>query len=277
MGSAWHGTTTVYMPGFTLASEGAAAAAGDSARATAWIYKVAAALSMLALVGLAARLGSRPAFSAAFVGWNPLLAVHFAGGGHNDAAMMALVLAGLALAASGRRWLAGAAWAASVGVKWVPLAFLPLRLLADRASGKPVRPFALGFLTAAAAGAALGFWRYGLAWATQTFGPVADNMREQSHYAIPYRLHQLTSIPGGAAAVILAVLFCLAYVWLVREALRGRARLGLAAGFLVVATSWIVPWYAVWAVPLAAAEDDRAAQWLALALSAYLLRQAVPL
>jgi hypothetical protein len=63
----------------------------------------------------------------------------------------------------------------------------------------------------------------------------------------------------------------------VREAWRGRARLGLAAGLLLCAVPYLAPWYAVWAVPLAAAEEDRSAQWLALALSAYLLRQTVPL
>ena len=49
-------------------------------------------------------------FAAAFVGWNPVIAVHFAGGGHNDALMIALVL-GAALAVRGRPQLAGAAWA----------------------------------------------------------------------------------------------------------------------------------------------------------------------
>jgi hypothetical protein len=38
-----------------------------------------------------------------------------------------------------------------------------------------------------------------------------------------------------------------------------------------------VPWYAVWALPVAAAEDDPPAQWLAVAISAYLLRQRVPI
>ena len=74
-----------------------------------------------------------------------------------------------------------------------------------------------------------------------------------------------------------AVLFAGAYVWLLVEAWRGRARLGLCAGLLLLATPWLVPWYAVWAVPLAAVEEDAAARWLALGLSAYLLRDAVPL
>ena len=68
----------------------------------------------------------------------------------------------------------------------------------------------------------------------------------------------------------------LGYAWLALEAHRGRARLGLAAGFLLVATPYLAAWYVVWALPLAAAEDDPPAQWLAVGLSAYLLRQAVP-
>jgi hypothetical protein len=84
-------------------------------------------------------------------------------------------------------------------------------------------------------------------------------------------------LPHGAAVALLAVLFGLAYLWLLREAWRGRARLGLAGGLLVVAAPWLVPWYLVWTVPLAAVEEDRAAQILGLALTAYLLRDAVPL
>ena len=66
---------------------------------------------MLAAALLAARLSRRPALALVLVGWNPAMALDFAGGGHNDAWMAALVVAALALAASGRRQLAGAAWA----------------------------------------------------------------------------------------------------------------------------------------------------------------------
>jgi hypothetical protein len=96
-------------------------------------------------------------------------------------------------------------------------------------------------------------------------------------YAIPNRVAATLEIPKGVAAALFAVAFAAAYAWLLREASRGRARLGLTAGLLLVSTPWLVPWYAVWAVPLAAAEEDAAAHWLALALSAYLLRDAVPL
>src|SRR5204863_4620255 len=108
--------------------------------AAIWTYKVLAGLAMLAITALAVFLvpPGRRAFAAAFVGWNPLLAVHFAGGGHNDAWMMAFVLAALAAAMVGRRQLAGSAWAAAISIKWIPLVFLPLRALEARRTGRRV-------------------------------------------------------------------------------------------------------------------------------------------
>lgn len=274
MGSHWRDTTSVYGPGFTLTSEAHALAVGESPDAAAWTYRALAALAMVALILLAARLSPQPAFAAAFVGWNPLLALHFAGGGHNDAWMMALVLAALALAASGRRTLAGAAWALAIAVKWVPLLFLPLRLLEARRTGRRIDH--RGLAVTAGVIVAIATWRYGFDW-LGAVGPLAGNLvEERAWYAIPSRIASL-GIPEGAVAAVFATGFALAYLWLLREAWRGRARLALTAGLLLVATSWLVPWYAVWAVPLAAVEEDPPARWLALALSAYLLRDAVPL
>ena len=98
-GSAWVDTTSVYGPAFTLASEPLAVVAGDSADAAAWAYKALAAAASLAAALLAGRLARRRAFAIALVGWNPLLAVHLAGGGHNDAWVGALIMAALALSA----------------------------------------------------------------------------------------------------------------------------------------------------------------------------------
>ncbi len=274
MGSYWYDTSSVYGPGFTLASEAHAVAVGESADAASWTYRVLAAAAMVALVLLAARLSARPAFAAAFVGWNPLLAVHFAGGGHNDAWMMAFVLAALALAASGRTALAGVSWALAIAVKWVPLLFLPLRLLEARRTGRRIdhRGLALGLGVIVA----IATWRYGLSW-LGAVGPLASNLAEdRARYAVPMRIASI-GLPEAGVAAVFAVAFVVAYAWLLREAWRGRARLALTAGLLLVCTSWLVPWYAVWAVPLAAVEEDRAARVLALVLSAYLLRDAVPI
>ena len=222
MGAQWRDTTSVYGPGFTLASEAHAVAVGESAgAAAAWVYALAAA-AMVAL-SPGGRLGSRPVFAAAFVGWNPLLALHFAGGGHNDAWMMAFVLAALALAAAGRRQLAGVAWA-SIAVKWLPIVFLPLRALEARATRR--RLGHLGFAVAATVVAAFAFARYGMAW-VEASGRWPTTCATRPATA-SQTLAQL-GLPESVAAT-LAVLFAGAYVWLLVEAWRGRARLGLCAG-----------------------------------------------
>ena len=111
-------------PAFTLGSEVHARIAGDDPGRAAWLYRATAALAVLATAALAASMARRRPFAAAFVGWNPLLALHFGGGGHNDALMMLLVVGALVIAARGSPSLAGLAWAAAIGIKWVAAAFL---------------------------------------------------------------------------------------------------------------------------------------------------------
>jgi len=273
VGGAWRDSTSVYGPLFTLASEPVALTVGSSADAAAWLYKSLAALAMLGIVALTGMLARRRAFAVALVGWNPLLALHFAGGGHNDAWMAALVMAALALAVAGRRHWAGAAWAGAILIKWIALVFLPLRALEARAQGRRVGH--LGFAAAALAVAVVASVQFGWHW-LGAFGPLARNANKETQFALPHRLTAL-GVPHDVALGLFAAAFALAYVWLARQAWRGRARLGLAAGFLLLASPYLVPWYAVWALPLAASEDDPPAQWLAVAISVYLLRQRVPI
>ena len=270
MGAAWRDRTTVYGPGFTLASEPLALAAGSSPDAAAWQYKALAALAAVASVLLAARLARRRALAAAFVGWNPVLAVHLAGGGHNDAWVGALVLSALALA-PGRRQAAGAAWALAVAVKWVPLAFLLLVALERRAR----RPGVTGLAVAAFALAGLATWRYGTAW-LDVGGPLAENAARETSYALPRRLEEL-GLGDAAAETVAWIALAAGLAFLARAALRGRARLGLAACLLLAVTPYLIVWYLAWAVPLAAAEEDRAARLFCLGLTAYLLPQTIPL
>jgi hypothetical protein len=273
IGTSWRDSPTVYGPAFTLASEPLARAAGSSADTAAWIYKSLAAIAVLAAAALAARLSVRPALALAFVGWNPLLAVHFAGGGHNDAWLALVVVGALAAAASGRRQLAGACWALAVLVKWVPLVLLPLRVLEARS--RRLRPGYLGFAVAALAIGGIALARYGTAW-HHAFGALARNANHETQWALPHRLEQLGA-PRGLAIALFAAAFAVVYAWLAREAWRGHARLGLATCALLLAAPYLVVWYVVWALPLAAAEDDEPAALLSLALCAYLLRQTVPL
>jgi hypothetical protein len=274
IGGAWHDATSVYGPLFTLASEPVAAAAGSSKDAAAWLFKALAALFVLATVALCAFVAppGRRAFAVAFAGWNPLLALHFAGGGHNDAWMAVAVLGALALSARSRVQGAGAAWVAAVAIKWVALVLLPLRWLEARSRREPFGYAGLAAAAAAIAAAATAQFRWH--WLAAA-GPLARNANKETRYALPHRLTELGA-PHWLGLALAGVLFASAYLWLARQAWRGRARLGLAAALLLCATPYLVPWYLIWAAPLAAVDDDPPAQWLVVGLSAYLLSQRVP-
>ncbi len=182
-------------------------------------------------------------------------------------------MAALALGTSGRRQWAGAAWVAAIFIKWIAVVFLPLRAPEARARGRRVGH--LGFAVAALVLVAVASAQFGWHW-LEAFGPLARNANKETQFALPHRLMEL-GVPREVALGLFAGAFALAYLWLARQAWRGRARLGLAAGLLLCASPYLVPWYAVWAITVAASDDDPPAQWLAVAISAYLLRQRVPI
>ena len=272
-GADWRDTTSVYGPAFTLASQPVALVAGDSADVAAWAFKTLAAVAAVAAVLLAARLARATAFAAAFVGWNPLLAIHLAGGGHNDAWIAAGVMGALALATVGRRHAAGAVWALAILVKWVPVVFLALWALEARHSRRALG--VLGLAVAALVVAAVAPAEFGLDWLT-AFGPLAANAGTETTYAFPHRLEQL-GVPDAVALGLALAVLALGLAWLGRSALHGRARLAPAALLLLFTTPWLAVWYTAWAVPLAAVEDDGRVQLATLALCAYLLPQTIPL
>ena len=231
----------------------------SSASFAAWLFRAAAALCVLATTWLVSR---RRAFAAALVGWNPLVAMHFAGGGHNDALMMALVAAALALSERKRVQAAGVAWALAILIKWVPLLLLPLRALEARATHRRVGHLGFAVTVVATLGVATLLWQFHWLHAVT---PLTHDARRQTHYALPSRF-------GMPAWTFLAA-YGVAYVWLLWQAARGRARLGLAFGLLLLALPYLIGWYVIWPLALAAWDDDDSATLLSLALCAYLLPQ----
>jgi hypothetical protein len=273
VGAAWRDTTTVYGPAFTGLSEPVARAAGSSSDAAAWLFKGLATVGLLVALAAVARAAPRPGAAVAFVGWNPVVAIHSAGGGHNDALVGGLAALAVALALRRRDDLAGVAWVFAVFVKWVPLVFLLLSSLAQRARRRSVG--ARGISLSAAALGALSTLVFGLDW-LRAVEPLAANATRETSYALPARLEQLGA-PHGLALGLAIAAFVVGVLALARQAARGRARLGLAACLVLVTTPYLAVWYLAWAVPLAGADDDRAARLAALALTAYLLPQTIPL
>jgi hypothetical protein len=259
-GAAYLHTTSAYGPAFSLAAKPIALV--HSAGAVAWIFKSVAAACVLAATWLVAR---RRAFAAALVGWNPVVAVHFGGGGHNDALMIALLAAALALSEAGRVQWAGAAWSLGALVKWVPLVVLPLRALEARATGRRVGHAGFALATLATLGLATVLWRFH--W-LHALAPLAHDATRETSYALPRRTHLSPWLFVAGYAV--------AYAWLLRTAYRGRARSGLALALLLAALPYLTAWYVLWPLALAARDNDRTAIVITLALCAYLLPQRIP-
>ena len=171
------------------------------------------------------------------------------------------------------RFFATLVWVAALSMKMTALVFLPLRALEGRRRGRPVSHWS--FAAAAILVAIVASIRCGPHW-LGVLSPVANQLHSTSSLGLPYWAGKL-GFPERRVTEALVAAYAVFYLWLMWEAWRGRARLGLAACGLLLATSWLQPWYAVWAVPLAAVEEDALARLAALALSAYFLRDALPL
>lgn len=259
----WRETTSVYGPAFTAFSIGVDKTTQRS-ETVSLVFRGVAALAAIAATLLAAYLARRRAFAAAFIGWNPLLAVSFAGGGHNDALMLALMLGALALASRRRDVAAGGLWMLAAAVKAPALFLLPLQL------ARAGRRFWAACTAAGIAGSLAATLVFGTSWLT--IGRLGHN---EARYAIPIRLEQF-GVPDRAAHLIATAALVVGALWLLRQALQGRTRLALGACLLVLTTPWLLPWYATWPVALAAVEEDAVARVLALAIAAYLLSARVP-
>jgi alpha-1,6-mannosyltransferase len=289
----WTEATSAYGPLFTLATYPLAWLGVGLAVAA---LKAVAALSVLALAVLVSRLaawrGVDPVRAAAFVALNPLVLVHVVGGAHNDGLMMLAAMLGVAALLVGREAGAGAALAAAVAIKAAAGFIAPFALLATARPQPPTGRFVksgltnrpVGRLLAGAAGAALAigvaaYAGFGWDW-LHAFGLAGENQSRTSHLSIPItvaRLGGLGTDPLRAAAL---AAYAAVFVYLIAWTWRGgdwiRAG-GWAALGLLLASSWLLPWYLVWPLPLAAISRDRPLQLLTLALTAYQLGARIPL
>jgi hypothetical protein len=286
---AWTEATSAYGPLFTLATYPLAWLPVGLAVA---LLKAAAALSVLALAAVLARLaawrGVDPLRAAAFLALNPLVLVHVVGGAHNDGAAMLLAMLGVAAVLSARQAVGGATLIAALATKPSALFLLPFAIAntgsmgLKRPNGGRLRP--IGRLLAGcllgAVGVGVAAWvAFGWDWLS-AFGLAGENQGRTSHLSVPITAARLTGLDPGAVRVAALVFYAVAVAWLLRWTWRGgdwvRAA-GWAALGLLLASSWLLPWYLIWALPLAAISRDRPLQLLTLALTAYQLGARIPL
>ncbi|MDP9262306.1 MAG: hypothetical protein M3O89_10065 [Actinomycetota bacterium] len=257
----WRTETAPYGPAWEALATAPAAAAGSSSHRAELGYRVLALLGVLAAALLIARR-TRNAAAVALLGWSPLVALHYAGGGHSDAWMIALLVLGVAAPSAAR---GGAAWPIASAFKVVPAILLPLELAAQRL--RAPKRWWVGLIGATVIVVAAATAIVGPRWVTATVaGAHQSSTIGGVHWLAELGLRHRYAVVVGALA------FATVYLALLRSAWRsGRARLSLAATALCLTSSLLRPWYALWPLALAAVEEDELAGLAALALSAYLL------
>jgi hypothetical protein len=288
----WTETTSAYGPLFTLATYPLAWLPVGLGVA---VLKAAAALSVLGLALVVSRLaawrGVNPLRAAAFVALNPLVLVHVVGGAHNDGLAMLLTMLAVAAILNAREASAGATLVAAIATKASTAFIAPFALVAAEKQGSTglkrpnrgrLRPIGRLLLGAALGVVVLGGAAYlGFGWDwLHAFGLAGENQGRTSYMSIPLTVARLSGLDPDAVRLTALVLFLTLFLQLLLWTWRGfdwvRAAGWTAVG-LLLASSWLLPWYLVWPLPLAAISRDRPLQLLTLALTAYQLGARIPL
>jgi alpha-1,6-mannosyltransferase len=278
----WVDTPSPYGPLWVAFSKWVAALTGNHALISVLLLRLlpfaAIVLTARLLPVLAARYGRRADLALWLAIGNPLILVHAVGGGHNDAVMVALIVAGLVLVSRpGAGWhqLAGgvalmtlAAAVKSPGL--VAVAFAVPIYCAQRAGHAALRGRDWVRQCAIAAAVAVPVFAVvslvadvGLGWARQVSSgvPVINFMSIPTMLAVGYRAaigaeHAGTLVDAtvrdfrNAGLIVSGLLLVL--LWF--RAVRGQAMqlLALALATVVVLGPAVQPWYFSWSLTLAA-------------------------
>ena len=287
----WGETPTPYGPFFLLLARGVADFSGTQAYLGAIMFRLIALLGLMLMVWAVPKLARQHGISEAKALWlsvaNPLVIMHFVAGAHNDALMVGLLLAGLAVAGSGYA-LAGAG------------------LIGLAASVKPIALLALPFVGLIRSGTVSTFGRRVVDWILVTVAAVAafavtslatgTGLGWISSLSAPGEVKTWLSPPtalgmivggilqalgladsndgavtvfraiGLAASLIIVTYLCLRPQG--RSAVRGCA---LAFAAVVLLGPVIQPWYLLWILPLFAVTglSETQLRWTILLTAAF--------
>jgi hypothetical protein len=293
--SNWHELLSPYGPLFTLLTF---AVVPLGVAASFWVLKSMIALASLASIFLVWRcarlLGRDPLAAVAFVGLNPIVLVWGLGGAHNDFLMVFFIMLGfyLLLLARERRkaggpagvgwrgWslplsapeiAAGAAFVAAVALKASAAILLPVVLVGLLRAPRSLLRVVLGMVVAGAVLGAASLLAFGL-----HIPDLSTQSQVVSNESVPNLIglaigqggetEGLRAIMTGVLAIV--VLLCCLLAWRRRESITGS---GWASVTLLFTLGWVLPWYVLWALPLAALSSSRRLRTVVLVAGVYLI------
>ncbi len=283
VGPDWWKDATAYGPLYTLLSYpfGALGLVG-----ALWLAKLEALLASAGTIALTWRCARArsfdPVFAILIVGANPLYVIYGLGGAHNDLLMMLAMMGAVALMlvppTTARREAGAAALIVAGGlIKATVAALLPFMIVSRRRPGPIV-----GALGAAALGAQIGYAVFG----THGVDVVAALNRDASFVSSDSFANELAHLLGKPGVypvdhTILKGLLVVIGVYLLWRTWRGYdwvAASGWALLAITVTTTWLLAWYLIWPLPIAASSRDRRLLWAVLAIQGlFVIHQISPL
>jgi hypothetical protein len=241
-----------------------------------WIVKVATLLASLGLIALvwqcARQLGRDPRFALAFVALNPIYVMYAMAGFHNDFFMLIPMLGATSLLLARRDRSAGAAMMLAVAVKFSALLLLPFLLIAVRGSRRR-RDIILG--------AAMGSVPL-VAMSLALFGFALPNLSGQTELLTTFSIPNLVGLAigagGGSPDLLRAagIGFVLTVAYLIRRRGDWLSEAGWATVALLASLAWLMPWYVIWVLPLAAFGTSIRLRRAAAALTVFLVVTFIP-
>jgi hypothetical protein len=164
-----------------------------------------------------------------------------------------------------------------VAIKFTMVLLLPFLLLAAPAGRKRVQML-IGFVLASIPLAIV---------SVAVFGLTLPNFAQQSRVVTPFSilnlLGWLIGLGGAApglmrvAEVVLVAVIAFAIARVVRKRLDWLSAAGWCTVALIVSLAWVMPWYVVWLLPLAAISASARLRTTALALTVFLVLTFMPL
>jgi hypothetical protein len=281
VGTDWRHTLTAYGPLYTLLSYPLAPL---GVRGALWGMKIEALLASAGTLALTWRCARAreldPVRALLVVGTNPLYLVYVVGGAHNDLIMLLAMMGAVSLSFSRRDAAAGASLAAGALVKVTVAALLPFMLLARRA--RHARAQLLGAAVALGLGAVMAVAAFG-AHGLDLIAALNRDAAFVSSDSFPTEIAHLFGKPGvfpvdhdllkAALVVIVAHL-----LWRTWRGFDWIAAAGWTLLAIAVTSTWLLAWYILWPLPLAAVTRDRRLLVATLAVQAmFIVHQTAPL
>jgi alpha-1,6-mannosyltransferase len=243
---------TPYPPLATLLSAGAYALLPERLVAIQALAALGDLASAAFLAWLLTRIGADPRRCLA-IAWSPIGALHFAHSAHNDAIMIAALVAAPLLLTYGRRYTAFVALGLATGIKGLPALVVPAFVRAGGGAGLVFWAATCAILTLPLIGAGLGLVAGVL---TEASG---QRFNDSLYLVIERAVELVMPGQGAAAATAFAAVSIVMAVILSALWTDGSPRGALVAacrvlGVYILVAPVVEPWYFTWMAPLIALE-----------------------